>query len=79
MAKLTSGTAWNSIIEKAFTHNQRIRAGRPKVICANAAPVANTDTAPIGTLWWHASGANNAGDAYIAADANGANWIKINV
>lgn len=78
MAKVTSSTAWGSIVRKCFQYNQRISTGRPKVIVANAAPVANTDTAPIGTLWWHANGANDAGDGYLAGDANGANWIKLN-
>lgn len=77
MAKVTSGTAFRSIVLKAFKHNQRILTGRPHVIAANAAPVANTDTAQVGTLWWHASGANDAGDAYICTVAAGT-WVKIN-
>jgi len=79
MTKATSSTGFQSMVQKCFINNQRIKTGRPRVIVSNAAPVANTDAAPIGTLWWHANGANDAGDGYLAGDIAGANWIKLNV
>lgn len=75
MARTIGGaTAWNAILMTAFKGNQRIKAGKPRVIVsANAVP---DFAAKVGTLCWNSTGAN-AGDAYICTVAAGT-WVKIN-
>lgn len=61
---------WSAIIKKAFPKNQRIKAGRPKVLVGSGAP---TMAAPVGTLYWDKTNNN----AYICTVATGT-WVKIN-
>jgi len=78
MAKLTGPMAWEAFVKKAFPGNYRIKTGRPKIICANAAPVNSTDAAPIGTLWLEMA-SNNASVANCHVNtANVGTWVKIN-
>lgn len=60
MARTFGATAWSAILNRTFPGNMRIRAGRPRVIAANAAPSNGSDVAKIGTLWWYDKGKGSA-------------------
>jgi hypothetical protein len=68
----SSQTAWSEIVRVAFPNNQRIKAGRPRVITKTdtGAPVL---AAPVGTLCWN----EYDGNAYICTVASGT-YVKIN-
>jgi len=73
MAIYTVGaTAWHAIILKAFPGNQRIKAGKPRIIIKQdtGAPAV---AAKVGTLCWVVADSN----AYICTVAGGT-WVKIN-
>jgi hypothetical protein len=57
-------------VRKAFSGNQKIRTGRPKVVVKAGVP---TEVAPVGTLCWDTTNSN----AYICTVATGT-WVKIN-
>lgn len=65
----TTGT-WGAIVKKAFSGNQRIKAGRPRLIVSTGAP---SGAQPVGTLCWDKTNS----DAYICTVATGT-WVKIN-
>lgn len=70
MARTIGGTAWDKIIDKAFPGNQRIKAGKPRVVVNEGAP---TFPAKVGTLCWDVTN----GNAYICTVSTGT-WVKIN-
>ena len=73
MARLTSGTSWGAIVNKAFPGNKRIKTGAPKIIVGNAAPGTGAIAAPVGTLYYDATNAN----AYICTVSTGT-YVQIN-
>lgn len=64
--------AWGKIINKAFVGNQRIRAGKPRVVVKAGVP--NETSCKVGTLCWDATN----GDAYICTNQGAGTWVKIN-
>jgi len=78
MAQISGSTAWEAFVQKAFPGNYRIKTGKPRIICANAAPANSSNAAPIGTLWLEMA-ANNLEVANCWVNtANVGTWIKIN-
>jgi hypothetical protein len=61
---------WEQIVKKAFVGNQRIKAGRPRVIISADVPDC---PAKVGTLCWD----KTHKDAYICTVASGT-WVEIN-
>lgn len=64
---------WGQIVKRCFRGNQRIKAGRPKVIVRNATGAPTGTPAPVGTLCWN----RVDNDGYICTVATGT-WVKIN-
>jgi len=67
---ISTANAWRNIVRKAFSGNQKIRTGRPKVVVKAGVP---TEAAPVGALCWDTTN----GNAYICTVATGT-WVKIN-
>ncbi len=65
-------SAWGQIVKKAFSGNQRIKGGKPRVIVKDTTG-APAVAAKVGTLCWNAYD----DDAYICTVAAGT-WVKIN-
>ena len=63
---------WEAIVAKAFSGNQRIRGGKPRVIVKSVTGAPDM-AAKVGTLCWNSYDTN----AYICTVAAGT-WVKIN-
>lgn len=70
LVSVGSATSWQAILKKAFTGNQRIKSGKPRITVTTAAP---THAAKVGTLNWDKTN----GNAYICTVASGT-WVQIN-
>ncbi len=68
--KIDQFGTWGKIVKKAFHGNQRVQAGRPKIVGADGVP---DFAAKVGTLCYVPS----TGNCYICTVASGT-WVLIN-
>lgn len=70
----SGGSAWWSIVNKAFPQNQRISSGRPEIIIKSdtGAPAAALGV-KVGLLCWNSLDK----DAYVCT-VKSTTWLKIN-
>lgn len=62
--------AWEQIVKKAFSGNQKVKIGKPDTVISAGVPNV---AAKVGTLCWDKTNS----DSYICTVAAGT-WVKIN-